>query len=155
MNRRQFIATTAAVGVGMAASAFADDSATVPFETFTSYFVLNTIKPEKDKNSKFGVCKTNEQFDAMFHLAAIMFAKQKFVPQDYFKDHAILYWIEWGNTPWQYTVQSIEQSNSGLVVKYTREGVPSETAYFAPILLVGVKKTALAADGKVAFQLNR
>ena len=26
-------------------------------------------------------------------------------------------------------------------------------AFFAPILLVGVKKTALAADGKVAFQL--
>ena len=135
MNRRQFIAATA-VGFGMAASAFADGSAAVPFETFTSYFVSNKIKPEKGKDCMFGVCK------------------QKFVPQDYFKDHAILYWIEWGNTPWQYTVQSVEQSNSGLVVKYTREGVPSETVYFAPILLVGVKKTALAADGKVAFQLK-
>lgn len=153
MNRRHFIAA-AAVGFGMAASAFADGSATIPFETFNSYFVLNTIKPEKGKDFKFGVCTTREQFDALFHPAAIMFAKQKFVAQDYFKDNAILYWIEWGNTPWQYTVQSIEQSDSGLVVKYTRQGEPSETAYFAPILLVGVKKTALSADGKVAFQLK-
>lgn len=152
MNRRQFIAA-AAVGVGMAASAFADGCATVPFETFNSYFVLNTIKPEKGKDCKFGVCTTREQFDAMFHPAAIMFAKQKFVAQDYFNDHAILYWIEWGNTPWEYAVQSVEQSDSGLVVKYTRQGEPSETAYFAPILLVGVKKTALSADGNVAFQL--
>lgn len=154
MNRRQFIAA-AAVGFGMAASAFADGCATVPFETFNSYFVLNTIKPEKGKDCKFGVCTTREQFDAMFHPAAIMFAKQKFVAQDYFNDHAILYWIEWGNTPWQYTVQSVEQGDSGLVVKYTREGEPSETAYFAPILLVGVKKTALSANGKVTFQLKR
>ena len=153
MNRRQFI-TTAAVGFGMASSAFADGSTTIPFETFDSYFVLNTIKPEKGKNTMFGVCTTNEQFDAMFHPAAIMFAKQKFVPDDYFKDHAILYWIEWGNTPWLYTVQSVEQTDSGLVVKYTREGEPSETAYFASPLLVGVKKTALSADGKVAFQLK-
>ena len=153
MNRRQFIAT-AAVGVGMAASAFADGSATIPFETFNSYFVLNTIKPEKGKTSKFGVCTTMEQFESLFHPAAVMFRKQKFVPQDYFNDHAILYWIEWGNTPWQYTVQSVEQSDSGLVVKYTRQGEPSDTAYFAPILLVGVKKTALTADGKVAFQLK-
>ena len=153
MNRRQFIAS-AAVGLGMTASAFADSSETIPFETFDSYFVINKIKPEKGKDCMFGVCTTREQFDAMFHPAAIMFAKQKFVAQDYFNDHAILYWIEWGNTPWDYDVQSVEQSDSGLVVKYTRQGEPSDTAYFAPILLVGVKKTALSADGKVAFQLK-
>ena len=153
MNRRQFIAA-AAVGFGMAASAFADDSATVPFETCNSYFVLNTIKPEKGKDCKFGVCTTMEQFESLFHPAAVMFRKQKFVAQDYFNDHVILYWVEWGNTPWQYTVQSVEQDDSELVVKYTRQGEPSETAQFAPILLVGVKKTALSADGKVAFQLK-
>ncbi len=152
MNRRHFIAA-AAVGFAMAASAFADGSATIPFETFKPYFVLNTIKPEKGKDCKFGVCTTMEQFESLFHPAAVMFRKQKFVPQDYFNDHVILYWVEWGNTPWEYTVQSVEQSDSGLVVKYTRQGEPSETAYFAPILLVGVKKTALAADGNVAFQL--
>ena len=153
MNRRQFIAA-AAVGVGMAASAFADACATIPFETFNSYFVLNTIKPEKDKNSKFGVCTTMEQFESLFHPAAVMFRKQKFVAQDYFNDHVILYWVEWGNTPWQYTVQSVEQDDSELVVKYTRQGEPSETAQFAPILLVGVKKSTLSADGNVAFQLK-
>ena len=153
MNRRQFIAAAAA-GYAMAASAFADSSATIPFETFKPYFVLNTIKPEKGKNSKFGVCTTMEQFESLFHPAAVMFRKQKFVAQDYFNDHVILYWVEWGNTPWQYTVQSVEQGDSGLVVKYTRQGEPSETAFFAPILLVGVKKTALSADGKVAFQLK-
>ncbi len=155
MNRRHFIAAAAA-GFAMAASAFADGSATIPFETFKPYFVLNTIKPEKGKTSKFGVCTTMEQFESLFHSAAVMFfsRKQKFVAQDYFNDHVILYWVEWGNTPWQYTVQSVEQSDSGLVVKYTREGESSDTAYFAPILLVGVKKTALAADGNVAFQLK-
>lgn len=155
MNRRQFIAA-AAVGFTMAASAFADGSTTIPFETFKPYFVLNTIKPEKGKTSKFGVCTTMEQFESLFHSAAVMFfsRKQKFVAQDYFNDHVILYWVEWGNTPWQYTVQSVEQSDSGLLVKYSRQGEPSETAYFAPILLVGVKKTALSADGKVAFQLK-
>ena len=153
MNRRHFIAA-AAVGFAMAASAFADGSATIPFETFKPYFVLNTIKPEKGKDCKFGVCTTMEQFESLFHPAAVMFRKQKFVPQDYFNDHVILYWVEWGNTPWQYTVQSVEQSDSGLVGKYTRQGEPSDTAYFAPILLVGVKKTALAADGNVAFQLK-
>ena len=138
MNRRYFIASAAAA-LGMAASAFADGSTTILFETFKPYFVLNTIKPEKGKNSKFGVCTTMEQFESLFHPAALMFRKQKFVAQDYFNDHVILYWIEWGSTPWEYTVQSVEQSNSGLVVKYTREGEPSDTAQFAPILLVGVK----------------
>ncbi|MBQ6615691.1 MAG: hypothetical protein IJH67_04910 [Thermoguttaceae bacterium] len=154
MNRRHFIAA-AASGFAMAASAFADGSTTIPFETFKPYFVLNTIKPEKGKTSKFGVCTTMEQFESLFHPAAVMFfsRKQKFVAQDYFNDHVILYWVEWGNTPWQYTVQSVEQSDSGLLVKYSRQGEPSETAYFAPILLVGVKKTALSADGNVAFQL--
>lgn len=153
MNRRTFLATAAALG--LATSTFANKfGASLPFETFNSYFVLNTIKPERGKNCKFGVCTTAKQFESLFHPAPLMFTKQKFVKPEYFNEYAILYWIEWGNTPWQYTVQSVEQSDSGLVVKYTRQGEPSETAQFAPILLVGVKKTALAADGNVAFQLK-
>ena len=48
MNRRYFIASAAAA-LGMTASAFADGSTTILFETFKPYFVLNTIKPEKGK----------------------------------------------------------------------------------------------------------
>lgn len=153
MNRRTFLATAAALG--LATSTFANKfGASLPFETFNSYFVLNTIKPERGKNCKFGVCTTMEQFESLFHPAAIMFRKQKFVAQDYFNDHVILYWIEWGSTPWEYAVKAVKKDDSGLVVTYTRKGEPSDTAQFAPILLVGVKKTALAADGNVAFQLK-
>ncbi len=151
MNRREFIAST--IALGMTASVLAETtSAAIPFETFDSYFVLNTIRPEKDQNCKSGICTTCEQFDALFHPAAVMFSKQKFVQPDYFNDHVILFWIEWGNTPWDYTVESVKPGQNGLVVQYTREGVPSESAFFSPHLLVGVEKTALANGGEVTFQ---
>ena len=151
MNRREFIAS--AIAFGMTASVLAETpSAAIPFETFDSYFVLNTIRPEKGQNCKCGICTTHEQFEALFHPAAVMFSKQKFIDPDYFNDHVILYWIEWCNTPWDYTVESVKPGPNGLVVQYTREGVSSESAFFSPHLLVGVKKTALANGGEVTFQ---
>ena len=150
MNRREFIAS--AIAFGMTASVLAETpSAAIPFETFDSYFVLNTIRPEEGGNCKFGICTTNEQFEALFHPAAVMFSKQKFIDPDYFNDHVILYWIEWGNTPWDYTVESVKRGQNGLVVQYTREGAPAESAFFSPHLLVGVEKTALANGREVTF----
>lgn len=153
MNRREFIAS--AIALGMTASVLADaPSAAIPFETFKSYFVLNTIHPEKGQNCKCGICTTHEQFEALFHPAAVMFSRQKFIDPDYFNDHVILYWIEWGNTPWDYEVKSVMPGQNGLVVQYTRQGEPSNSAFFSPHLLVGVEKTALANGGEVTFQLK-
>ncbi len=128
--------------------------APVEYEIIENYFVVNTVKPEEGKSSLSGKCDSMEQFNEMFHPAAVMWKNQKFLPEDYFETHAVVYFIQWGNTPWQYSVESVLGNNERLVIEYTQSGSASESATFSPCLLIGVNKSAVKSNPAIEFILK-
>lgn len=153
MNKRFFILCTLCAAIslrGIAAQGVYADSA-VSYEKVENYFVSNKIEPEKDSSCRQGICTTKNQFDEIFHPAAVMWRNQKFLPQNYFDTHAVVYWIEWGNTPWQYTVKSVIAKGKTLQVRYSKQGEASDTAFFSPSLVIGIEKSALKDIEKIEF----
>ena len=131
---------------------FAEGPEAVKYGVVENYFLKNTIQPAEGENTVFGIIHTSTDFNVHFGPAAVMWRNQKFLPKNFFESHALLFFAEWGNTPWQYEIQSVTRENSVLKVRYTRTGEPSPLATFSPSLLVSVPKNVAETEVTVLFE---
>ena len=129
-------------------------SVNVKFTRAENYFVKNTVKPPKGQDWTTGIAKTQEEFDAVFGPARVM-GPQKFLPEDVFDTKAIVYFIQWGNTPWEFKVRSLVKENGILRITYQRTGTPSPSAQFAVPLMLCVDKEVVADNPKVEVKLEK
>ncbi len=112
----------------------------VSFQTINQYFVKNTVHPEAGKTERQGVCSSQAEFDALFGPAALN-QENQFLPDDFFSHSFILYYIQWGDTPWEYHVEGLTSTPDGLHLRISRTGEPSPNASFASCLLLGIDKS--------------
>ncbi len=125
------------------------------YEVYDGYFVRNTFKPEEGKDYAVGVLTSEDDFGKIFGIARVMWSRQKFIPEDFYRTGMILYFIEWGSTPWEYHVFLVEKSEKTAIVSLTRTGEPSETALFAPSLIVGVDREEFEGIESVQFRIMK
>ncbi|MDO4574943.1 MAG: hypothetical protein Q4D98_06980, partial [Planctomycetia bacterium] len=121
------------------------------WEIPSSYFLKNTIQPEKGQTFRQGILRTQKEFDTFFGPAAVMFSNQKFLPEDYFEKNAILFFAEWGNIPWEYQVVRTVQEGDILRIFYSKTGTPSSAEY-ASFFLRGISQKNLTPKTRLETQ---
>ena len=124
----------------------------VKYGAVENYFLKNTIRPAEGESALSGILRTQEQFDSHFGPAAVMWRNQRFLSKDFFNSGVILFFAEWGDTPWQYKIQSVTRDGNVLTVSYTRAGEPSSMATFSPCLLISVSKDLINSESVAVFK---
>ena len=124
----------------------------VPFEVFGyPYFVKNTVSPPEGESALALEIGTPDRFGETFGIGMVMGKRPKLIEADYFETHEVIAFVQWGPTPWEYTVRSAVRTGNELVFKVTRTGTPSPSATFAPRLILGVGRESLEGVEKVTF----
>ena len=126
----------------------------IPFTLAENYFVKNTVKPAEGLNWMTGIAQTQEEFDKIFGIARVM-GEQKFLPEDYFKKGAVIYFILWGDTYWEFNVKSLVREDldeKTLIVHYRRKGTKSESASYAVPLMICVDKSVVKDNPKIMMK---
>lgn len=145
-NRRVFLASLlacASVSLGSCVKLQQLRSAPpkpIPYDVFDQYFVKNTVEPLPGTNIRQGFCKTQAEFDALFGPAALN-QENQFIPENYFDSHVVFYYIQWGNTSWDYKVESLTSEGNALNLQISQSGTPSDEAMFSPCLILGIDKS--------------
>ena len=115
------------------------------------YFVKNTVSPPEGESVLALSIGSKEEFDEVFGIGMVMGKAPRLIERDYFKTHTIFAFIEWGNTPWEYTVRKGGKTGRTLVFKVSRSGEASRSATFAPRLILGVDRNELDGVNEVIF----
>ncbi|MBQ3388844.1 MAG: hypothetical protein IJG60_06505 [Thermoguttaceae bacterium] len=115
------------------------------------YFVKNTVSPPEGESVLALPIGSKEDFDEIFGIGMVMGKAPRLIEKDYFKTHAVFAFIEWGNTPWEYTVRAGFRTGRALVFKVSRSGEASRSATFAPRLILGVDRSELDGVNEVIF----
>ena len=124
----------------------------VPFEVFGyPYFVKNTVSPPEGESALALILGSPESFSDTFGIGMVMGKRPKLIGADYFKTHEVIAFVEWGPTPWEYTVRSAVRTGNEAVFKVSRTGTPSSSATFAPRLILGIDRESLEGIEKVTF----
>ena len=124
---------------------------TVPFEVFGyPYFVKNTVSPPEGESALLLEIGTFDRFGETFGIGMVMGKRPKLIDEGYFKTHEVIAFVQWGPTPWEYTVRSAVRTGNELVFKVTRTGTPSPSATFAPRLILGVGRESLEGIEKIS-----
>ena len=114
------------------------DAATLPFDTYSGYFVSNKFEP--DAAESFLAITDQGQFDRVFGVAMVMGAKSHRLPKDAFEANVVLAAIKRGKAYWEFTVQAVTQANGVVELRYTTTEKKSESATFACPLIVSIPK---------------
>jgi hypothetical protein len=115
------------------------------------YFVKNTVTPPKGETALVRLIESKEAFDEMFGVGMLMGTRPRLIEDDHFKEHVVVAFAEWGETPWEYTVRGVGKADRQLVVKVSKKGVPSTTAAFSPFLILVLGRETLDGVDKVLF----
>lgn len=155
-NRRVFLAgllTCASVSLGSCDNLQQRCAAPkpIPFDMLTQYFVKNTVEPFSGSKERQGFCKAQSEFDALFGAAALN-QENHFLPENYFDSHVVFYYIQWGNTPWEYNVASLTSDQNAIWLQIRRSGTPSASASFSSCLILGFDKSVPHSKVRLGFQ---
>ncbi|MDO4569654.1 MAG: DUF1080 domain-containing protein [Planctomycetia bacterium] len=135
--------------LAFASAVSAEDGAFAYQEIAPSYFLKNTVEPLEGGATRVGILRSQKEFDSFFGAAAVMIPNQKFLPENFFEENAILFFAEWGNTPWEYEIVKTEKVGATLKVFYRKSGTSSDSATYSPFFMLGVSKKLLAPDTKL------
>ncbi|MDO4551251.1 MAG: hypothetical protein Q4C96_08385 [Planctomycetia bacterium] len=135
--------------ITLSSSVFATEEILPYQEIPESYFLKNTVTPQENSSSRTGILRTQKEFDTFFGPAAVMNPNQKFLPENFFEKNAILFFAQWGNTPWEYEIVKATKNGTAIKILYRRTGTPCETATFSPFFMLGVSKELLTPDTRL------
>jgi hypothetical protein len=149
------LAVVALFGFGCAASS-TTDSAAIPFDTHTGYFVNNTFEPQAP--ASFVVLRDQAAFDRVFGSARVMNDKSHRLAPDAFASRMVVAAIQRGKAIVNYRVDRVEVDGGVLTVRYTTTTTPHDTAEFASPLILSVPKgdytaVAFVENGKTVKKL--
>lgn len=110
----------------------------IPFAIHDGYFVSNKFEP--DAPTSFVLLKDQKAFDEVFGSAFVMRDSHHRLPPNAFETKMVVAAIHRGNATWDYTVESVTADGKTLVVKYTTQSTPNNTAEFACPLILSIEK---------------
>jgi hypothetical protein len=152
--RQLLLIAAAALPVLVAGLALAADKAEakgkkVEFDVYDDYFESN--KSGLKGETSFLAITDPDTFDKVFGKAAVMGAKQKFLPKDAFDTKLVVAVIHRGNAVWRYKVDQVTADGDTLNVQYEATSKTGGTATFHSPLVVAVDKVKYTS---VAFIEN-
>ena len=110
----------------------------VEFDTYDGYFVSNQFEPKAA--TSFVVLKDQAAFDKVFGVGMVMRDKHHRLPAAAFDDKIVVAAIHRGKAMVTYKVDSVAAEGPALIVTYTTQVKPSETAEFSCPLIISVPK---------------
>jgi len=108
------------------------------FDTHDGYFVSNQFEPAVA--TSFVVIKDQEAFDKVFGVARVMGDKSHRLPRAAFDTKWVVAAIHRGKAMLTYQVESVVADDQTLIVRYTTQSVPSDSAEFACPLIISIDK---------------
>jgi 7,8-dihydropterin-6-yl-methyl-4-(beta-D-ribofuranosyl)aminobenzene 5'-phosphate synthase len=118
--------------------ALAADPVTLPFDTYSGYFVSNKFEP--DAAESFLVVTDQGQFDRVFGTAVVMVDKSHRLPKDVFKANIVVAAIKRGKAFWEFKVESVIKTSDGVEVRYAATSKKSDSATYACPLIVSIPR---------------
>lgn len=119
-------------------AAASGNASSVAFDVHDGYFVSNKFEP--NAAASFVVINDQRTFDEVFGVAFVMNDKSHRLPPDAFKTKMAVGAIHRGKAVWEYKVENVTADGKTLIVRYTMQSTPSETAAFSCPLILSILK---------------
>ena len=137
MQRKHIFALFVLLAIAcLAKPVSAADAPQLKFDTYSGYFVSNKFEP--DAKQSFAVLTSQDEFDKVFGSAFVMRDKSHRLPKDAFRSLIVVAPIKRGMATWEFKVESVQNVNGVVELKYTATSKPSPTASFAVPLIVSI-----------------
>ncbi len=120
------------------AGTVAVEPVTLPFDTYSGYFVSNTFEP--DAAASFVIIDGQKRFGQVFGVAFVMRDTSHRLPKDAFQTNAVLAVVKRGKAVWTFTVDGVAREDRTVVLRYTAAAAESDSATFACPLIVSIPR---------------
>jgi len=118
--------------------AVAAESAKLPFDTYSGYFVSNRFEPKTPQS--FVVIADQKQFDKVFGVAMVMGDKSHRLPKDAFNSNLVVAAIHRGSAIWNFKMEGVSIKDDVVELRYTTTSKKYDSAAFACPLIVSIPK---------------
>jgi hypothetical protein len=108
------------------------------FDAYSGYFVSNKFEPEAE--ASFVVATTEEQFNNVFGVAAVMRDRSHRLSKDAFKANIVLSAIKRGKALWEFRIDGITVKDGVVEFRYTTTEKKIEAASYACPVIVSIPK---------------